>query len=139
MQSSTNEKDGPVQYTNCSCSVAQTSPTKEGWIHGATNEQKVQYTSLIVLLAVAVQQHKLHLNKEHWMQSPTNEQDGPVQYTSCSCSAAQTSPTKERWIHGPTNEQKVRYTSFIFLLAVAVQQHKLHLNKERWMHSATTE
>jgi hypothetical protein len=100
---------------------------------------QVQYTSLIFLLAVAVQQHKLYLDKERWRQSSTNEKDGPVQYTSCSCSAAQTSPTKEGWKHGVTNEHKVQYTSFVFLLAVAVQQHKLRLNKERWMNSATHE
>jgi hypothetical protein len=63
--------------------------------------KKVQYTSVIFLLAVAVQQHKLHPNKERWMHSSTNEQEG------------------------------IQYTSLIFLLAEAVQQHTLFHLLER--------
>jgi hypothetical protein len=66
-------------------------------MHISTNEQEgIQHTSLILLLAVAVQQHKLHLNKERWMHSETTEQEGTVHQCylplGCSCSAAQTSP-----------------------------------------------
>ncbi len=74
-------------------------------MHSATNEQEgIQYTSLVLLLAVAVQQHKLHLNNERWMYSAANEQAGTV-HPAIAVQQHKLHLNNERWMYSAANEQ----------------------------------